>query len=106
MIAENWKEAVLIRTCAELAGVREDEIVIVLADVSIDRIRRSKFVVVVPDGDDEVRLPTMDQRGHLRFGRRSAPEVADDSPGPQAARTRISRTSSSTERGAERIGPF
>ncbi len=50
----------------------------ILPDIGVNRVRCAGGIVVIADGNDEIRLPAMDKGGHVRFGRIIHAEIADD----------------------------
>jgi hypothetical protein len=74
MVTKGREELIRGSTRAIRAGVREDEVVIILADIIIDIGGKAVLVVIITDGDDEVRVPAMDHGSDLallRIDRRS-----------------------------------
>ena len=79
MVAQGWEETVFTRTCSVCAGIWENKIVIVLANIGVDRIGCAGWVIIVADRDDEIRTPAVHQRSHIRLGLVPHPEVTDHS---------------------------
>ena len=79
MVAKGREETVFSRARAVLAGIRENEIMVILADMSINRIGRSGRVVVVADRDDDIRIPAVDHPSYICFALAAFPEIADHS---------------------------
>jgi hypothetical protein len=77
VVARTGPEAVLLGALAVLAFVRADPVVVELADVLVDGVGLAVWVVVVADGDDEVRLQPGDQGGDLMGLLAAVPEVPD-----------------------------
>ena len=77
MVAKGREEAVFGCSRTVRAGIRENEIMVILADMGIDRISCAGWVIVIADRDEDVRIPAMDHGGHIRFALAAFPEIAD-----------------------------
>jgi hypothetical protein len=69
MIAQGRKEAILLTSSAVLAVIGRDIVAEKLADSLIDRIESPIGIIVIAQGDNEIGLPGMYQRSHIRFSR-------------------------------------
>ena len=78
MVAQGGEEAIFIRSRAESSVVRGNILVIILADVRIDRGRLPAGVLLSPT-DHKIRLPALDQLGDILLGLPAGPIVADNS---------------------------
>src|SRR5207249_8509965 len=78
VVAQRREETQRARSASEGAGIPEDVIVVVPADVRVDRRGRSRFVVVVADRQYEIGVPALDERGDVSLRRSVRAVVADD----------------------------
>src|SRR5213083_1168177 len=84
MIAKTGKEAIARRAITVGAEVGIDEFMIELADIYVDRRGGPVPVIVIAEGEDEVRVPAFDEVGYGQFvrGKRRAfsrpSKIADD----------------------------
>ena len=65
VIAQHRKEAVACCTWAIRAGIRINKVVIVKADVQINRGSETRVIVVVAQRGHKIGLPTLDALSHI-----------------------------------------
>jgi len=77
VVAQNREE--MIGSCPRsvAAGVGIDKLVVILADVRVNGRSRAGRIVVVASGDDEVRVPALDQVGHILLSLTARTVVTD-----------------------------
>ena len=66
MIAKGWEEEVLGGRPGSIGpSIRVDKVMVVLADIPINRRGPPIWVVIVTHGDDEVGIPAFHKAGYV-----------------------------------------
>jgi hypothetical protein len=65
MIAQSGEELVRRSTRTVTPCIRKDVVMVILADIDIHRGSAAIGVVIIPCSGDEVRVPALDQVGHV-----------------------------------------